>query len=422
MTKNNLPFPVFPLSKAQTEKIIQQYPTPFHIYNEKGFRETARKLYKAFSWAHDYKNYFAVKTTPNPYIHKILIEEGMGLDCSSMAELLIAEKLGLRGAQIMFSSNDTPYQEYKKAAELNAIINLDDIGHIAYIEKYLKKLPSFLSFRYNPGPRLEVKSVIGNPIESKFGLTRDQIFEAYEIAQKKGVKKFGIHTMVASNLLDNNLFIKVAEEMFELILEINKKLGIRFEFVDFGGGYGIPYKLEDKPLDLDYISREMKILYDKIIKKNGLDPLNIVMEQGRFITGLNGYLIAKVRHVKHSYKDYVGLDATMADLMRPALYGAYHHEIVLGKESAPENHIYDVVGSLCENNDKFAIDRKLPKVEQDDIIIIHNAGAHGRAMGFNYNGKLRSAELLLEPNGSVKQIRRAETVDDYFATLDFRGL
>lgn len=257
MTAKKLPF-----TKPQIEKIVKTYPTPFHIYDEKGMRETAKKLYKAFSWVDGFKNYFAVKTTPNPYIHKILIEEGMGLDCSSLPELIMAERLGLSGEQIMFSSNDTPYQEYKKAFELNAIVNLDDIGHIEYIEKYLKKLPSLLCFRYNPGSRLEVKSVIGNPIESKFGLTREQIFEAYKIAKKKGVKKFGIHTMVASNFLDNNLFVRIAEEMFELIVELNKKLGIRFEFVNLGGGYGIPYKPDDKALDLNFISEETKKLYN----------------------------------------------------------------------------------------------------------------------------------------------------------------
>lgn len=411
-----------PFTKSQIEKIVKDYPTPFHIYEEKGIRETARRLYKAFSWAPGLKNYFAVKACPNPHILKILKEEAMGTDCSSLPELIMSERVDITGENIMFSSNDTPYQEYQKAIDLGAIINLDDIGHIAYIEKHLGKLPDFLCFRYNPGQRLAVKSVIGNPVESKFGLTRDQMLEAYKTAKSKGVKRFGIHTMVASNLLDNDLFIKIAQMMFDIVLEIHKKTGVRMEFVNLGGGFGIPQKPEEKALDLLYISQNIKKSYAEKIVKNGLNPLRIVMENGRFITGPNGFLVTRVRHVKESYKKYVGVDSCMADFMRPGMYGAYHYITVLGKEHQPQTHTYDIVGSLCENNDKFAIDRKLPKIEVGDILVIHDTGAHGYAMGFNYNGKLRSAELLLKSDGSVQLIRRAETVEDYLATLDFSNL
>lgn len=411
-----------PFTKSQAEKIIKIYPTPFYIYDEEGIRKTARELNEAFSWVDGFKNYFAVKALPNPHILNLLKEERMGADCSSLPELILAEKVGLKGEEIMFTSNNTPAKEFQYAKKLGAIINLDDITHIEFLEKAIGKPPELLCFRYNPGPARVGNSIIGNPKEAKYGLTKEQLFEAYKIAKKKGVKRFGLHTMVASNELNAEYIIETAKMLFELIVEISKKVRIRFEFVNLGGGIGIPYRPEQKQMDLEFVSRGIKKLYDQIIVKNNLAPLRIVTECGRAITGPHGYLVTTVIHEKNTYKKYVGVDASMANLMRPALYGAYHHETVLGKEKATKNHTYDVVGSLCENNDKFAIDRKLPKIDIGDILVIHDTGAHGHAMGFQYNGKLRCVELLLKPNGSVKQIRRAETVDDYFATLDFRGL
>lgn len=411
-----------PFSKAEIEQIIKKYPTPFHLYDEQAIRENVRKLLSAFAWAPGFKEYFAVKATPNPYILKLLREEGLGADCSSLPELILAEKAGITGENIMFTSNDTPAHEYRKAKELGAIINLDDISHIEYLEQNAG-LPELLCFRYNPGPlRSSGNAIIGMPQEAKYGLTREQLFAAYRIARDKGVKRFGLHTMVVSNELDPYSFVGTAEMLFDLVVEIYQKTGVRIEFVDLGGGIGIPYRPEDKPVDLNLISREIKRAYDEKIKRADLDPLRITMELGRMITGPYGYLVSTVLHKKEIYKNYVGLDACMANLMRPGMYGAYHHITVLGKEDWPCDHVYDVTGSLCENNDKFAIDRKLPEIVRGDIVVIHDAGAHGHAMGFNYNGKLRSAELLLKPDGEVQLIRRAETVDDYFATLDLAGL
>ncbi|NMA51431.1 MAG: diaminopimelate decarboxylase, partial [Peptococcaceae bacterium] len=406
-----------PFSKKKIEQIIKKYPTPFHIYDEQAIRENVRRLLAAFAWAPGFIEYFAVKATPNPYILKLLREEGLGADCSSLPELVLAEKAGITGENIMFSSNNTPAHEYRKAKELGAIINLDDISHIEYLEQNVG-LPDLLSFRYNPGPLRSGNAIIGMPQEAKYGLTREQLFAAYRIAQDKGVKRFGLHTMVVSNELDPYSFIGTAEMLFDLVLEIYQKTGIRIEFVDLGGGIGIPYRPEDKPVDLNLISREIKRAYDEKIKRADLDPVRITMELGRMITGPYGYLVSTVLHKKEIYKNYVGLDACMADLMRPGMYGAYHHITVLGKEDWPCDHVYDVTGSLCENNDKFAIDRKLPEIKRGDILVIHDTGAHGHAMGFNYNGKLRSAELLLKPDGEVQLIRRSETLDDYFATLD----
>lgn len=411
-----------PFSKEQLEQIIKQYPTPFHIYDEAAIRNNARKLLTEFAWAPAFKEYFAVKATPNPYILKILHEEGFGADCSSLAELLLAEKAGILGEEIMFSSNDTPARDYRLARELGAIINLDDITHIEFLEKHAG-LPELLSFRYNPGPlRSGGNSIIGNPEEAKYGLTREQLMEAYRIVQAKGVKRFGLHTMIISNELDPNFFIETARMMFDLVVAIHRSLGIRMEMVNFGGGIGIPYRPGEKAVDLAYISRGIRKAYEEKIVANDLHPVKLAMESGRMITGPYGYLVATVLHKKAIYKNYVGLDACMADLMRPGMYGAYHHITVAGKEDRPHDHVYDVTGSLCENNDKFAIDRPLPAIEIGDILIIHDTGAHGHAMGFNYNGKLRPAELLLQTDGKVKMIRRAETVEDYFATLDFSGL
>jgi diaminopimelate decarboxylase len=412
---------LLPFTKNQIEEIIKIYPTPFHIYDEKAIRENARIFKNSFSWNEGFKEFFAVKATPNPYLLKILHEEGFGADCSSLAELIMAQKTGITGEEIMFTSNDTPADEFLRAKELQAIINLDDISHIAYLERYAG-LPSLICFRYNPGPLKKGNLIIGHPEEAKYGFTRDQLITGYKICRDKGIKRFGIHTMVASNELDAGYFVETAEILFQLIVELSRKLNIHFEFVNLGGGVGIPYRPEQKRIDLTAMSIGIKEKYENIITANGFGPLRIFMECGRYITGPYGYLVAKVLHIKNTYKKFAGLDACMANLMRPALYGAYHHITVLGKENESSDLTYDVTGSLCENNDKFAIDRHLPEMEGGDIIAIHDAGAHGYAMGFNYNGKLRSAELLLRENGEVKLIRRAETIDDYFATLNFDGL
>ncbi|UCF98088.1 MAG: diaminopimelate decarboxylase [Spirochaetaceae bacterium] len=410
-----------PFSRNQIESIITTHPTPFHIYDEKAIRDNAGKLKQYFTWAPGFREYFAVKATPNPYILKMLKEEGFGADCSSLPELVLSERVGITGEHIMFSSNDTPYQEYQKAMELGAIINLDDITHIPYLEQHVG-LPELLCFRYNPGPLREGNAIIGKPEEAKYGFTGAQLLEGYRMVKKKGVKRFGLHTMIASNELDPYYFVDTAKMLFDLVIEVKKTLDIRIEFVNIGGGIGIPYKPEQKAVDLEIISQGIREAYEAIIRPEGLHPLNLYMEMGRMITGPYGYLVTRVRHIKDTYKRYVGLDASMANLMRPAIYGAYHHITVMGKEDRQAEQTYDVTGSLCENNDKFAIDRALPPIEIGDILVIHDAGAHGHAMGFNYNGKLRSAELLLKPDGSVEQIRRAETVEDYFQTLDFSRL
>jgi diaminopimelate decarboxylase len=416
MTEKLLPF-----TKEKLEEIIDKYPTPFHIYDEKAIRYNARKFLKAFSWNEGFKEYYAIKAAPNPYLMKILRSEGFGIDCSSLAELELAEKIGMKGEEIMFTSNDTPEKEYQKAKSLGAIINLDDLTHIQYLEDHTG-LPDLVCFRYNPGALKEGNAIIGHPEEAKFGFTRSQLFEGYRILRDKGIKRFGIHTMVASNELDSMYFVETAHILFEVIAELSANLGIRFEFANLGGGIGIPYKPDQKEVDLEKMSEGIKLVYDKFIVSNKLNPLKIFFESGRAITGPFGYLVSKVLHIKDTYKKYAGLDSCMSNLMRPALYGAYHHITVPGKEDLSPKILYDVTGSLCENNDKFAINRVLPKLVPGDIVVIHDTGAHGHAMGFNYNGKLRSAELLLRENGEVIQIRRAETSDDYFATLDFAGI
>ncbi|MBA4408652.1 MAG: diaminopimelate decarboxylase [Bacteroidota bacterium] len=416
MTVKQLPF-----SKQQLEKISEQYPTPFHIYDEKGIREYARKFNRTFSWNPGFKEYYAIKSAPNPYLMKIMREEGFGIDCSSFAELVIAEHLGMSGDEIMFTSNDTPASEYQKAIDLGAIINLDDISHIEYLEKNVG-LPQLVCFRYNPGSLKDGNTIIGHPEEAKYGFTREQLFTGYQMLKDKGVKRFGLHTMVASNELDAAYFVETAQILFDLIVEISQELGITIEFANLGGGIGIPYRPTDQPVDLDFMSLGIKKLYQEKIEANGLAPLRIYFESGRAMTGPFGFLVSKVLHIKKTYKQYAGLDSSMANLMRPALYGSYHHITVMGKEYEPQDQVYDVTGSLCENNDKFAINRHLPKMEPGDLVVIHDTGAHGHAMGFNYNGKLRSAELLLRENGEVIQIRRAETLDDYFGTLDLEGL
>ncbi|RKX86900.1 MAG: diaminopimelate decarboxylase [Spirochaetes bacterium] len=412
MSKKTIPF-----TKLQLEKIVEKYPTPFHIYDEAAIRANARKMKDAFSWMPGFKNYYAVKACPNPSIMKILKEEGFGADCSSLPELLLAEKAGITGENIMFTSNDTPADEFTEAKRLNAIINLDDILHIETLEKSTE-LPELICFRFNPGSARAGNVIIGHPEEAKYGLTKKQILEAYPLMKKKGIKRFGLHTMVASNELDPDYIVETARMLFGLTVELKEKEDIRIEFINMGGGIGIPYKPEENDMDLYYVSDEIKKIYDKMIVPAGLDPLKIVFECGRMITGPFGYLVSTVRQVAEKYKTYAGLDSCMTNLMRPALYGAYHHISIPGKENLPINFTYDVAGSLCENNDKFAIDRKLPELETGDLVVIHDTGAHGHAMGFNYNGKLKSAEILLKEDGSTKMIRRAETIDDYFATLD----
>lgn len=411
----------FPISKEKLEEIIKKYPTPFHIYDEKAILDNLHRFKKAFDWAPEFREYFAVKATPNPRLMQIMRErEGVGADCSSLPELLLADAAGIRGEKIMLTSNDTPANEFQKAVELGAIINLDDISHIDYLEKNAG-MPKVLSFRYNPGSLIEGNDIIGKPEEAKYGLTKPQMFEAYKIALQKGVKRFGLHTMVISNEIRLEGLLLNAKIVFTLAAEIAKELGIKFEFINLGGGIGIPYRPEQQAVDLEALGEGVHKLYDEILVPAGLDKTAIAYESGRAITGPYGYLVATVLHEKHTYKDYIGLDACMANLMRPALYGAYHHIEVVGKENQPHDHVYDVTGSLCENNDKFAIDRKLPKIDIGDRVVIFDAGAHGHSMGFNYNGKLRSAELLLHEDGSVELIRRAETIDDYFATLHYPG-
>lgn len=414
----------FPLSHAQLVELAKKFPTPFYIYDEKAIRENVKYFYKAFSIFPSFTEYFAVKALPNPYILKVLESEGCGGDCSSFPELMLCEKSGITGRRIMFTSNDTPAQEFVYAQKLGAIINLDDITHIDFLKNALGgKLPDTICFRYNPGPLKEGgNSIIGKPEEAKYGLTKEQMIHAYKICKAEGVKHFGIHTMVASNELNPDFFVDTARIVFELILEVQKECGVNIEFADLGGGVGIPYRPGQKKVDLDYVAKGIKVLYDKMIVSAGLDPLKLCFECGRPITGPYGWLVTKAIHEKNIYRNYIGVDASMADLMRPGMYGAYHEVTVSGKENAPKDYVYDVSGSLCENCDKFAVQRNLPKIEMGDLLIIHDAGAHGRAMGFNYNGKLRAGELLLRSDGTVKEIRRRETIEDYFATLDFEGL
>lgn len=414
MTEKTIPF-----SAEKLAEIMAQYPTPFHIYDEKAIVANVRRLIRAFSWAPSFQEYFAVKAAPTPALLELLAKEGVGADCSSLPELILADLAGIKGESIMFTSNDTPAHEFVKARALGAVINLDDITHIDFLEKHAG-MPEMVSFRYNPGPlQKSSNTIIGTPEEAKYGLTHDQLLEAYRIAKEKGAKRFGLHTMVISNELNPDCFIATAQMIFNLVVEIKNKLAIDIELVNFGGGVGIPYRPEDTAVDLEYVGRGIEKAYNDTIVACGLGPLKIALELGRSITGPYGYLVSKAIHKKETYKNYIGLDACMANLMRPALYGSYHHITVIGKENAPLDHVYDVTGSLCENNDKFAINRALPKIDIGDTIVIHDAGAHGHAMGFNYNGKLRSAELLLKEDGSVQLIRRAETIEDYFSTMIF---
>lgn len=407
-----------PLTSELIAELKKQYPTPFYVYDEAGIRENAQRLHRAFAWNPGFKEFFAVKALPNPHIMEVLKDENCAADCSSVAELELSDRVGLKGEEIMFTSNNTLSKDYQRAKELGAIINLDDLSHLEYVKQHVG-LPELISFRYNPGPLREGNAIIGKPEEAKFGFTREQLFTGYKQALADGVKRFGLHTMVASNELNPQFFVETADMLFTLAADLHKELGIKLDFVNLGGGMGIPYRPGEQSLDIESIGKATEELYQKKIAGTELDPLSIFLENGRIMTGPYGYLVTEVIHKKHTYKDYIGVDACMANLMRPGMYNAYHHISILGKESLPTGGNFDVVGSLCENNDKFAIDRPLPETEIGDTMVIHDAGAHAHSMGFQYNGKLRSAELLLRPDGSVKQIRRAETLDDYFATLDF---
>ncbi len=415
----------FPLNNEQLKELVKKFPTPFYLYDEKAIRQNMREFTKAFSIFPIFREHFAVKACPNPYILKILASEGCGADCSSAPELMLSEMSGIKADHVIFTSNETPASEYQLAYKQGNIINLDDITHIEYLKKALGgKLPETICFRYNPGSLKQggVNAIIGKPEEAKYGLTREQILEAYSICKKEGVKHFGLHTMVASNELNPDSFAETAKILFELCVELKEKVGVRIEFTDLGGGLGIPYKPDQKKVDYNEVAQKIRALYDQIIVPAGLDPLGIYWECGRPITGPYGWLVSTAIHEKHIYRDYIALDSCMADLMRPGMYGAYHEVTVSGKEHAPKTEIYDVVGSLCENCDKFAVQRPLPKIDMGDLVIVHDAGAHGRAMGFNYNGKLRAGEILMREDGSYKEIRRRETVEDLFATLDLNGV
>ncbi len=423
--KNTKAKKTHPFTRKQLEAIAVNCPTPFHIYDEAAIRAGAKRLNAALAWMPGFKNYYAVKACPNPYILKMLAEEGFGTDCSSLPELVLSEKAGIVGEDIMFTSNDTPPEEFVKCRELGGVVNLDDISHLPFLDDVCG-VPELICFRYNPGPRRmgggTSNFVMGHPEEAKYGLTHEQTFEAYSEARRRGAKRFGIHTFVASNELNPQYFVETARMLFDVARELKERCDIRLEFVNISGGVGVAYRPEDKPVDLEIVGEGLRRAYEELIVPAGLAPVKIFMECGRVITGPYGYLVTRVRHIKHIYRDIVGTDACSANLMRPMMYGAYHHISVVGKEDQPHDQVYDVAGSLCESTDRFAEQRPLPAVDRDDLLIIHDAGAHGHSMGYNYNGKLRSAELMLKPDGSVEQIRRAETMDDLFATLDFAGL
>ncbi|MDR1901209.1 MAG: diaminopimelate decarboxylase [Treponema sp.] len=416
-----MPAKNFPLSKTQLEELAKTYPTPFYVYDEAAIRKNAQAVKSAFSVFPGFIEHFAVKALPNPFILKILADEGFGADCSSYPELLLADMAGIKGEKMMFTSNETPAREFKAARDMGAVINLDDFTHIEFLEKNVG-LPELISCRYNPGPLKGGNAIIGKPEEAKYGFTREQIVEGFRLLKEKGVKRFALHTMVASNELNMDYHIETARILFEFAVEIKNRTGVRLEFVNLGGGVGIPYRPEQEAVDYSKLAAGIMQVYNAVIVPAGLDPLGIRTEWGRVITGPYGWLVARAVHTKSIYREYIGLDSCMADLMRPALYGAYHHISIPGKETAPADETYDVVGSLCENNDKFAVQRLLPKIVPGDFVVVHDAGAHGRAMGFNYNGKLRCGELLLRTDGSMLPVRRSETVQDYFATLDMAAL
>ncbi len=407
------------VTKEQLEEIVKQYPTPFHLYDEKGIRENAKAMKAAFSWNKGFKEYFAVKANPNPFLIQILKEYGFGCDCSSYTELMLSKALGCTGDDIMFSSNDTPAQEFQYAYEMGAIINLDDITHIEFLEKAIGCIPKKISCRFNPGGIFEVSNgIMDNPGDAKYGMTREQIFQAFRILKEKGAEEFGIHAFLASNTVTNEYYPLLAKQLFELAVELQKETGAKVSFINLSGGVGIPYTPDQEPNDIRVIGEKVRQVYQEVLTAAGMGDVAIYSELGRFMMGPYGCLVTKAIHEKHTYKEYIGVDACAVNLMRPAMYGAYHHITVMGKEEEPCDYKYDVTGSLCENNDKFAIDRMLPKIDKGDLLVIHDTGAHGFAMGYNYNGKLKSAEILLKEDGSFQLIRRAETPKDYFATLD----
>ncbi len=402
------------------EEITAQYPTPYHLYDEKGIRENARRLHKAFSWNKGFKEYFAVKATPNPTLMKILHEEGCGMDCSSKTELMLSERCGIVGDEIMFSSNATPAEDFELAAKLGATINLDDITHIDFLEKTIGYIPEKISCRYNPGGNFSISNTImDTPGDAKYGLTTPQMFQAFKILKEKGAKEFGMHAFLASNTTTNDYYPTLASKLFRMAVELKEETGCKISFINLSGGIGIPYRPDQSMADIDYIGDAVRKAFEEILVPAGMGDLAIFTELGRFMLAPYGHLVTKCLHHKHTHKNYVGLDACACNLMRPAMYGSYHHITVMGKENAPCDHLYDVTGGLCENNDKFAIDRWLPRIDKGDFVVLHDTGAHGHSMGYNYNGKLRSAEILLCEDGGHQLIRRAETPDDYFATLNF---
>lgn len=410
------------VTKEQLEDIASRYATPFYLYDEKGIRETARRVNKAFSWNKGFKEYFAVKATPTPGILKILHEEGCGADCSSYTELLMADAVGFKGDEIMFSSNDTPAEDFQLARKLNATINLDDITHIDFLER-VADIPDTVCCRYNPGGHFAIaNNIMDNPGDAKYGMTREQLTEAYKRLMAKGVKHFGLHAFLASNTVTNDYYPELARILFKVAVELKEETGASIEFINLSGGVGIAYRPGQPQNDIMEIGEGVRRAYEEVLVPAGMGNVRLYTEMGRYMLAPYGALVSRVIHQKHIYKEYIGLDACAANLMRPAIYGAYHHITVMGKENAPCDHKYDVTGGLCENNDKFAIDRMLPEINIGDLVFIHDAGAHGFAMGYNYNGKLSSAELLLKEDGSVEMIRRAETPADYFATFDFTGL
>lgn len=401
------------------KEIEKEYPTPFHLYDEKGIRENARALKEAFSWNKGFKEFFAVKATPNPYLIQILQEYGCGCDCSSMTELMMAKAIGCKEGDIMFSSNDTPEEEFKYADEIGGIINLDDITHIESVERAVGKIPKTISCRYNPGGVFKISNdIMDNPGDSKYGMTTEQIFDAFRILKEKGAEEFGIHAFLASNTVTNEYYPLLARQLFELAVKLQKETGAHVSFINLSGGIGIPYSPDQTPNDIRVIGEGVRKAYEEVLVPAGMGGVSIYTELGRFMMGPYGCLVTKAIHEKHTHKEYIGVDACAVNLMRPAMYGAYHHITVMGKEKLPCDHLYDITGSLCENNDKFAIDRYLPKIDMGDLLVIHDTGAHGFAMGYNYNGKLKSAEILLKEDGSFQLIRRAETPKDYFATFD----
>ena len=412
---NKKPF----VTKEQLDEITAKFPTPYHLYDEKGIRDNAKAVKEAFAWNKGYREYFAVKACPNPTLIQIMKEYGCGCDCSSMTELMLSKAMGCKGADIMFSSNATPAEEYQYAAKLGAIINLDDITHIDFLEKAIGYIPETISCRYNPGGLFKISNdIMDNPGDAKYGMTTEQLFEAFKILKAKGAKKFGIHAFLASNTVTNEYYPMLAKVLFEVAVKLEKETGADIEFINLSGGVGIPYKPDQEPNDIRVIGEGVRKVYEEVLVPAGMGDVALYTEMGRFMTGPYGCLVTKAIHEKHTYKEYIGCDACAVNLMRPAMYGAYHHITVMGKEDQPCDHKYDITGSLCENNDKFAIDRMLPKIDMGDYLVINDTGAHGYAMGYNYNGKLKSAEILLKEDGSFEMIRRAETPRDYFATLD----